>query len=107
MLCAELNGGLFRVETSGGVSCAIVEKEQNGAVLIKELLAPNSFEEDAISSIAAVFPSKEYIIRMPVRKPGDTNSFVRRFGMISVTGDLLNHHINTCNTMPWFGLAFD
>jgi hypothetical protein len=67
LLCREFGGGLLRIDTPGGISCAIVEGEQNGAVLVKELLAPDGFEDDAISSIAAAFPSSAFIVRTPAR----------------------------------------
>jgi len=136
MLCQEFGGGLYRIDTSGGISCAIIEQQQHSTLLVKELLAPKGFEDDAISSIVTAFPSKEYIVRTPaplcnsqftihnsqfgdMASPGlekstdfqyfhedNKHSIIRRFGMISAPDSFLNAP-NTNEFLPWFGLAFD
>jgi len=136
VLCHEFGGGLFRIDTQSGVSCAVVEKGRSGALLVKELLAPCGSETDALYSLASAFPSKGYVVRTPVRsnkpnptdhdpKPAgsdvqahekmsgchhlygdDASSTVRRFGMVSAPDDLLCTQ-NATGFAPWFGLAFD
>jgi len=109
LLCGELGGGLFRV----GEGCAVVERQQDGAVWIKELLLPESGVADvksgtditnAISSIAKVFPADEYIVRLP--------SFFgkgSRFGMLVLNGSINDdfYILNKGSYAPWYGMAFD
>ena len=121
MLCDEFGGGLFRIDTPGGVSCAVVEQERSGTLLIKELLAPGGYENYALSSIASAFPSNEYIVRSPARRSNmnftannsQSGEFsaqdfeqIKRFGMVSAP-DILPNLQYMSGFMPWFGLAFD
>jgi len=105
-LSVELGGGLFRI----GDSCAVVERQPNGAVWIKELLIPDICDEGQITdfefnrsvvSIAQTFPSHVYLVRTPA---GTGRG--RRFGMIdflkSGFGDF-----KKSNVAPWYGMAFD
>ena len=64
-LCQELGGGLFQTDTPGGISCAIVERQRDGALWIKEVLAPVGYEGNMLAAIASVFPAEEYIVRTP------------------------------------------
>lgn len=66
-LCRELGGDLFRADTPGGVSCAVVERQSDGSLWIKELLTPDGFETDVTAAIASEFPAGEYVVRTPVR----------------------------------------
>ncbi|MCL2152264.1 MAG: GNAT family N-acetyltransferase [Oscillospiraceae bacterium] len=67
LLCHESNGALVQIDTPGGVSCAIVEPRQEEPLLIKELLAPDGFEPDAISSIMLASHANECVVRVPAR----------------------------------------
>jgi GNAT superfamily N-acetyltransferase len=64
-LCQELGGGLFRVDTPCGVSCAVAERQSDGALWIKELLTPDGYESDVIAALASALPAEEYVIRTP------------------------------------------
>jgi len=105
MLCDELGGGLFRI----GDSCAVVESQPDGAVWIKELLFPGGTDDftsnphliNALAAIAHNFPSSKYVVRTPSRIGAG-----RRFGMISLSDDLLAG-LNDSTTSPWYGMAFD
>ncbi|MCL2409423.1 MAG: GNAT family N-acetyltransferase [Oscillospiraceae bacterium] len=102
ILCHTYGGGIYMIDTPGGESCAVVEKQQNGTVWIKELLAPVGCEDYAIASIAAAFPSKEYLVRTPARR-NDTSRSCRRFGMLAAVPGITG----AGEAAPWFGLAFD
>ena len=104
LLCRRLGGGLFAVDIPDGPACATVETPLGGTVWIKELLAPAGCEDLAISSIAAAYPAKEYIVRTPVRR-GDTDSGAVRFGMLAAFAGVSG--IRDGNYAPWYGLAFD
>jgi len=105
-LCKELGGGLFRV----GDSIAVVERQVDGRIWIKELLLPgdgaNAFNSGydisgIIASIASKFPASEYIVRSP--SPIGKR---RRFGMISFPDDPPVFSFDN-ESKPWFGMAFD
>jgi len=70
-LCREYGGGFFRIDSPAGLCCAIVEKQQDGAVRVIELLGTGSPENGdgktkALSLIASAFPAESYTIRRPV-----------------------------------------
>ena len=106
LLCSELGGGLYKV----GDSCAIVERQDNDTVWVKELLTPGGLIDDLTSSpvasdvVAAImkmFPAREYRVRFPSRAGKG-----RRFGMI-VFNDGVQRDMFEKGTAPWFGMAFD
>jgi len=135
-LCRESGGGLFMAGTSGGASCAVVERQQDGALWIKELLAPEGYEADVIAGIAKMFPAIEYVARTPAKSGNiqqsvhnthpdgrttreneqsvgsrlnywdDTTFATRRFGMLVAPEPLLCA-ISKHKNQPWFGIAFD
>jgi GNAT superfamily N-acetyltransferase len=108
-LCNELGGGLFRI----GDSCAVIERQSNGDIWIKELLVPGKdkilnvgvFDDTSFSyilaSIAHLFPADEYLIRVPA-KAGTG----RRFGMLKLCENVLELSANN-EIAPWYGMAFD
>jgi len=132
LLCHELGGGLFSVDTPGGIACAVVERQYNGYIWIKEMLVPDGFEHDVTSAVMTAFPAAEYVVRTPSCRlisqlvkqiesnnpaqgdtPGlyhshvdDTNFGIKRFAMLTGTETLLNDIIAS-NIPLWFGLAFD
>jgi hypothetical protein len=108
-LCNELGGGFFRI----GDSCAVIERQYDGAVWVKELLISekgnnchyNLFDETdcakILAPIADMFPSDKYLIRTPA-KAGTG----RRFGMLNLCGNVLD--LSAKNEIaPWYGMAFD
>jgi GNAT superfamily N-acetyltransferase len=108
-LCNELGGGLFRI----GDSCAVVERQSNGVVWVKELLTPDNCKknldnhsiskvsEKISTPIAHMFPAVEYLVRIPAKAGAG-----RRFGMLSLCGK--NPELSETNeTAPWYGMAFD
>jgi len=101
-LCRLFGGGLFRIDTPGGVSCAVVERQSGGVVWVKELLALSGAEEAAITAIAAAFPATEYLVRTPARGTGGQ---IKRFGMIAAPLCKSGSMIEGC--APWYGLAFE
>lgn len=116
MLCRIFSGGLYRIDMDTGVSCAVIERQSDDVVWVKELLAPPERETDALPVITAAFPAREYFVRTPVRPsritgevrqtPGST---VRRFGMLSMpsASDSLFPVPAAPSSLPWFGFAFD
>ena len=97
VICREYGGGLFKIETDYGTSCAVVEAPPDGPVAVKELLSPGPHdsgspqlhdsdspqlngsdspqlngsctpETAALSEIAAAFPADKYIVRTPARE---------------------------------------
>jgi len=106
LLCKELGGGLFRI----GNSYAVVERQPDGAVWVKEYLSPGGSIGDsasgpdfmnAISSIMHKFPSHTYVVRSLSRI-----SEGRRFGMIAFS-DIQKFDLCENATSPWYGMAFD
>jgi GNAT superfamily N-acetyltransferase len=102
ILCRTYGGGFFTIDTPGGEACAVVEQQKNGAVCIKELLAPGGCEDYVTSSVATEFPAKEYIVRTPASR-NDASRNCRRFGMLSSNHSVIGEK----GRAPWFGLAFD
>ena len=103
LLCSKSGGGLFKADISGKTACAVVEKQPDGKVLIKELLAPDGYEDRVIAAIAAEFPAEEYIIRSPACS---FERDYRRFGML-VAFTFSMDCKEQSRTLPWYGLAFD
>jgi len=101
-LCKELGGGLFRF----GDSCAVVEPEPDGTVLIKELLSSgvNDLNDlDIVTAIASGFPASRYIVRSPSQKGKG-----RRFGMLGLDADagvIKNAVLSMAE--PWYGMGLD
>jgi len=136
MLCQELGGGLFKVSTPGGDSCAILERQRDGAIWVKELLASEHLKEETFSAIISSFPAREYTVRTPARfhapRPAtpnpqteysdaikqldssnyphlhekNTGAGIRRFGMLAAPASILET-LTITGVLPWFGLAFD
>ena len=93
----ENGGGFFRIDTLDDFACATVERQQDGAVWIKELITHDGGGiNDIVSVIAKLFPSHEYIVRTPAK-----NNTGRRFGM------LVAYDMDNDDAFPWYGLAFD
>jgi len=105
LLCMQFGGGLYKIETPGGLSCAVTERAPDGELVIKELLSPDGCGEEALSAIAAVFPASEYVTRTPVRQKEEHDN-AQRFGMMASPGDL-SDAIDKTTALPWYGLAFD
>ena len=104
ILCMHDGGGLFTTATTGGDACAVVERQPDGAVWVKELLAPVGCDSEALSSVAAEFPAASYLIRTP-STPARPRPGNRRFGMISASPELTESAGTLA--LPWYGLAFD
>ena len=105
-LCSELGGGLFMI----GDACAVIEYQPNKSVWVKELLTPDlkvidiatdANTVDIIASIATMFPSTEYTIRLPSQ-----SGMWRRFGMLAFA-DSLPDSLTETGFAPWYGMAFD
>jgi GNAT superfamily N-acetyltransferase len=104
-LCQYFGGGLFRADTPNGSACATIEAQPGGSVWVKELLAPVGSESDIISSIAAMFPAAEHLVRTPVRETS-AHPETRRFGMLAASHNIADA-VREASAAPWFGLAFD
>jgi len=105
-LCNELGGGLFII----GNACAIIERQTDDIIWVKELLIPESDDirtnnsdlcNEIVSAIAFEFPGSEYIIRKPAY-----TSTGRRFGMLELNG-LSTPVVDRITYLPWYGMAFD
>jgi hypothetical protein len=107
LLCKEFGGGLYQI----GDACAVVERQQDGAIWVKELLTPDdplysgrgssSAYNDAMAAIMDKFASHEYVLRTP-----SLNQTGCRFGMLAAPEKLMDA-INKTGIAPWFGMAFD
>jgi len=125
LLCQKCGGGLYKAETPGGTSCAVVEPDQDGTVWIKELLAPGGSKDDALAAVVSAFPAKSYIVRTPGRlndsglqlaaQPPDSSAFRAphsatsgfvRFGMLAAPRGLFSPE-KAERAAPWYGLALD
>jgi ribosomal protein S18 acetylase RimI-like enzyme len=105
-LCASFGGGLYEIRDHGRqTACAIAERQADGSVWIKELLADGGCSAAAATgSLAAILPSEEYLIRTPM--PYDlVKTARRRFGMM--LPDSRATELITEDPGAWFGLAFD
>ena len=105
-LCKELDGGLYKIDDS----CAVIERQADGAVWVKELLIPemvtgdsafDSYNNDIIASIAEKYPAEEYVVRIPSR-----NGEGRRFGMLVINNRTFGFS-EKFSKSPWYGVAFD
>ena len=104
-ICNVSGGALYRVNGMNGNGCAIIEKREDGSIIISELLLNNISEDAAISSIAIAYPSESYTIRTPARS-NEVNEKTRRFGMISPSVSS-NRMIANEQYSPYYGPAFD
>lgn len=94
-------GGLYRMETAAGPSCAVAEL--HGDVLdVRELLAPTGGQQEALAALAAALPAP----RCRVRCPADTCELPgakrKVFGMGKRVPPM-----PTKLDESYFGLAFD
>ena len=113
-LSKEFGGGLFRVITSRGVFCAVVERQRDNSIWIKELLAPEEQLPVVVAAIASLFPAKEYSVRVlarlcDLRASPAKYSGARRFGMLAALPSLMSE-VSVWHSFiaaPWYGLAFD
>ena len=131
-LCSQYGGGMFRTETTEGISCVTIERQTDGSVWVKELLTPDDSsyytETGTLTAIISKFPASRYVVRTPVKKeaafgsPGSigvsayddrTNdifitrdSVVRRFGMLTSVPGISDIEYSK-NALPWYGFAFD
>lgn len=109
-LCKESGGEMYAIHFGGEYcACAAVEKNDDGEVLIKELLfdQDNPISESRVQEAAAlvsfVLPGDKIIMRMPCRASG-SRSETRRFGMIIHDR---SDFVMDENKAAWFGFAFD
>ena len=132
LLCSLSGGGLFRIKTPAGDSCAVIERLTSGSVCLKELLVPpGSWSDDLVAGILSViapaFPAREYTLRSPalfspsegvdqpvsgmciealapgLQRPGPV---IRRFGMLAAPESFLDPAVYETG-FPWLGIAFD
>jgi len=108
-LCNEFGGGLFRI----GDSCAVVERQSDGIVWVKELLMHDKgnalhcgYINDAVCTnllapIANLFPAEKYFVRTPALTGAG-----RRFGLLNLCGNVLEPSAKN-KIAPWYGMAFD
>jgi len=106
-LCRIYDGGFYRILTPSGTVYAIIERQKDSSVYMKELLAPGTnatLPDDTavLSAVSTVFPMNEYIIRTPV--PYNDHD-IRRFGMI--VSPFIDSNTKIGSMAPWFGPAFD
>jgi len=105
LLCGFYGGGFYRTGSLSGSACAVVEKQEDGSVWVKELLTKDIRKADIISSIAAMYPADEYLVRSP--SPAcETDAVTRRFGMLTVSPGKTGFSFANY-AKPYYGLAFD
>jgi len=111
MLNNESGGGFFIIDDC----CAIVERESDKIVYLKELLVPDTtgnyasvkeIARKAVSSISQLFSADEYIVRLP-----STFDKGRRFGMLAINESdfpcVFENKTGLNGDAPWYGVAFD
>ena len=129
-LCNLYGGGLYQIKTSIGISCAVVERQSDDFVCIKELLTDAGFSNQTkptnrttkeqthslssmISAIATKYPAAKYEIRMPAETrakmelTGYDTFQKRKFAMLAMTPEVKEMTEESIDTPWWFGLAFD
>ena len=135
ILCIQLGGGLFRLDSPAGPFCIVAERQSEETVYIKEFLSPPGYTDAdkhaALRAVAYELPAACYVIRSPVSghsgftvssansydnstcssdvnisKLNISNLTRRRFGMLSLKGSALIS-VNDSEYLPWYGLAFD
>ena len=119
-LCDLYGGGLYKFTTSHGDACAVIERQSDELVCVKELLCPKISDLETIqtvynriiSNIAFNYPATQYIIRTPINNEltvalnSESVIIKKRFGMLTLTNDK-QYEIHNKNALPWYGLAFD
>jgi len=104
-LCLRYGGGLYTAETPNGEACAIIEKQSDGHVIIKELLSQKNDRDNTLAALSNLFPADAQTIRSPAQHA--MGEYVqRRFGMLAFLDDNANRAISP-ETLPWLGIAFD
>ena len=129
ILCEMFGGGMFKIETRHGTGCAVIERQPEGSVYIKELLHPsagvkpaqerslyapdaNTWLLDAVAAAAGAFPSPVYKVRTPASSSDHAigkhsrKTDKKRFAMLAISPILLDVK-RVYPTDPWYGLAFD
>ncbi|MCL2367238.1 MAG: GNAT family N-acetyltransferase [Oscillospiraceae bacterium] len=102
---SHLTGGkLVKIDQSGIISCAAIEVYADGAILVKELLAPAGHYDAALSAIGETFPAHQYTVRTPAQINNCSNAHVRRFGMIAAYPAI---NATASHIAPWYGFALD
>ena len=110
ILCGNDGGGLYRAQTPVGDACALIERQSDGTIFMKELLSPERYASPLISSVAAEFPAPGYSVRVPAQSVG--HDAVRRFGMLAAPDKIMDeiqvYAADMRNSAaPWLGPAFD
>jgi len=103
LLCGLSGGGLYRYESSRGVSCAVVERAPGDMIWVKELLSAGDNESEFVSAVAAEYPGSVYRVRSLARS---NNTVCKRFGMLAMPDELCRE-LDTEGGFPWYGLAYD
>ena len=114
-LCCQSGGGLYRMETSGGLACAIVERLPDDSICLKELLSPNSCRTEVLSAVASKHPAEMFQTRGPAfLSPASPAN--QHFGMITVDAEEANQLSSSLKSLisdsrlqaaPYYGPAFD
>lgn len=87
------------------IGCAIIEKLDNNGLLIKELLVPDDYIESALLSIAALYPSEVYKLRLPVNMGQGLGGEIKSFGMYQLLNPNLSLNLNQVD--GYLGIAYD
>ena len=119
-ICDVYGGGILRFDLKPGNACAVVERQTNKLIIIKELLLPidlnlqnhSDIITDITYDIFKKFPAKRYIIRTPGLRYNVNNTdenvtnLNKRFATLSLS---VNTKVteNTNFALPWYGMAFD
>lgn len=104
-LCLAQGGGLFAVETEGGRACAVVERQADGALFLRELLAPAGWENAAATGLCAALDAPRCTLRRPWRKEdGEENR--TPFGAMKWFATPLARRFELPEN-AYFGLALD
>ncbi|MCL2044974.1 MAG: GNAT family N-acetyltransferase [Oscillospiraceae bacterium] len=114
-ILSQYGGGYYMVDTSGEISCILVERQSEDTVWIKELYGENIKEQSIVNAVAKLYPASSYLIRTVAKKTGTEND-LRRFGMLAFDSstiaitesmDSLLFKLESSPIYPLYGLAFD
>lgn len=103
---SQLSGAdIYLVDMDNKQGCIAVERISQERVIIKEMLLPREYLEDALAHLATMIPAKEYILRTPDFLEHRFGGEVVPFGMVRADGEDLD--LFSPGNSGYLGLAFD
>lgn len=105
-LCADAEGGLYRIDGLAERGCAIIERLPDDVVFIKELLISDGSILNALAAVAAFYQGSSYVVRTPSDRGIPIGGEVRRFAMAKFFGKNAGTELKPEDN-AYFGPAYD